>query len=785
VDKLEEMIRRRDVVGVLDRLFSVDHGTGPKVRPGFRRETELWDFKRGLPSLRVEHEVVWADIVADVAAFHNQKGGIILFGIDDATLSFVGTRDAVDAKRFNERVRRYLGDTVWVEFSREFIQADQRFLGVAVIPPRDLVPLRMRCDAPVQSDGSRAFNRGDLCVRDGDSTRVFRGAAADEFLAKNRLPSSDAKFFVNDSRARILRPDWTHFVLRDELCQKVLGALRDERTYVTTLNGIGGIGKTALATWAVIDAYRTSQFEFIVSVSAKDRELTPRGLRPVEATLSTYDDLINEILAVLGFSEMSGESLAIREEAIGNLIVGSNLLLFIDNLETVEDRRVIDFLEKLPKPVKAITTSRTTAVRTAAFPISVGPLSDLEATKFFDHYATALGRAGLRNASEPEKLRIVKACSAVPLAVQWLIGHSKDIDSALRLADALNRSGARDDELLEFCFRRVHVGLSPSSRSVLAALTLTDKPQPIEAIAVASELSLDRVDEALDELQSCSLVERVWDDRMCDLSMRCLPITRRFAYRELARNVGEEQWMRARLTDWYDGKDIEDDVRRQLVVAARQGRKEPDVVLVDAAIAYRRQGHAEDAEKYFKQAIDRNPRSWRAHCEYGELLRDVGRIGDALEEYGRAAAFAPARGNDRARVFREWGMLLRTAGTPDCAKQAIEKFEIAREQTPNDPKLLHALASCLVRQGAYRKAQLILERLVTSNSAETRARSYDLLLQCYQKLNEPLKLALLREAKEKDDDAKRASAKSRRNVLSSSRPLSAGITVKGRPQRRG
>ena len=385
MQEIEQMIQKRDVAGIVNRLFVLEKSSSPRLRDGFRRESELWDFKRGLPSLRAEHEIVWADIAADIAAFHNKKGGVVLFGVEDATLSFVGTRDAVDAKRFNEKVRKYLGDTVWVEFSREFIQIDQRFLGVAVVPPRELAPLRMRCDAPAKSDGSRTFESGDLCVRDGDSTRVYRGIAADEFLAKNRLPSSDAKFLVNDSRAKILRPDWTHFVVRDELCPRVLSGLSDDRTYVTTLNGLGGIGKTALATWAVIEAYRRSQFEFIVSVSAKDRELTLQGLKPVEATLSTYDDLLNEILSVLGFSDMLGAALEAREEAARELIAGTSLLLFVDNLETVDDRRVIEFLERLPKPVKAITTSRSASVRTAAFPISVGPLSDTEATKFFDH----------------------------------------------------------------------------------------------------------------------------------------------------------------------------------------------------------------------------------------------------------------------------------------------------------------------------------------------------------------------------------------------------------------
>ncbi|HEV8661177.1 MAG TPA: RNA-binding domain-containing protein [Thermoanaerobaculia bacterium] len=482
MERFAKAIQQKNVAALLERLLESRDGI-PVLKMGFGRETELWDFKRGLPTLKAEHEVIWADIAADIAAFHNKKGGLLVFGIDDKTLSFVGTRDPLDAKRFNDKIRRYLGDTIWVEFSREYIQSD-KYLGVALIPPRELMPLRMRCDAPVQKTGERSFSKGDLPIRERDSTRIYRGSAADEYLAKNRLPSPDSRFLINDARARILRPDWSEFITRDELCTRVVAGINDGRTYVTTLTGIGGIGKTALACWGVLEAYKESRFEFIISVSAKDRELSEKGIKPIEATLTSYDDLLNEILDVLGFSEYKSESTESREGTVRALLDGASVLLFVDNLETVDDGRVVTFLETLPKPTKAITTSRTNAVRTAAFPITVGPLSDQEAVKFFDRYALVIGRPTLRNAAPAEKLRIVRACSAVPLAVQWLIGHSADVASALRLADAISTSGARDEELLEFCFRRVHVGLTEAARYVLAALTLTDKPQPIEALVL-------------------------------------------------------------------------------------------------------------------------------------------------------------------------------------------------------------------------------------------------------------------------------------------------------------
>lgn len=527
-----------------------------------------------------------------------------------------------------------------------------------------------------------------------------------------------------------------------------------------------------------MEAYKANQFEYFVSVSAKDRELGTSGIRPVEKSLSSFDDLLNELAGVFGFNEIIQEPIEIRESFLRDILKGTDLLLFVDNLETVSDGRVVQFLETLPKPVKAITTSRIDRVRTAAFPIGVGPLRPTEAAKFFDQYAESMGRPVLRNATEAEKRRLVEACSNVPLAVQWLIGHAKSIPAALSLADTLLRFGRKDDELLEFCFRRVHVDLSPGAKIVLGAVTLADSPQPLEALSVASDLDFAEVEAAVDELKDASLIEDVWDERRRDIAVRCLPMTRRFAYNELQRNLGEEYRMRSRLSNWYEGRDVDDEQRRKLVIAARQGRTDPDIALVDAAIMYRRQGLITEAERYFNQAIERNPISWRAHREYAELLRDGNQVGAALEHYQRAAANAPARGEDRARIFREWGMLLRRSGMPRSVEDAIEKFEIARIETPNDPILSHALASAYVKKGSYKKAVPLLEALVETGSAETRLRSYGPLTKCYESLGDRLRLIQLRDRQASDDAAKAARRQSKRTVLNTSKPLSIGRSPK-------
>ena len=78
-------------------------------------------------------------------------------------------------------------------------------------------------------------------------------------------------------------------------------------------------------------------------------------------------------------------------------------------------------------------------------------------------------------------------------------------------------------------------------------------------------------------------------------------------------------------------------------------------------------------------------------------------------------------------------MLLRDSGRPDATDAAIEKFEIARKETPNDAMLVHALASMYDRKGVYMKVIDLLEQLRKHPSPKTRKMVLQLLVRAYDR----------------------------------------------------
>ncbi|MFC1654174.1 RNA-binding domain-containing protein [Myxococcota bacterium] len=744
--ELTESVRRKDVTRILEMML--DGGKIPIPRSGYRTEGELWDYKAGCPAPNSTKAFAWAEISRHVLAFHNGNGGVIFFGISD-DYSFCGTRTFLDSKLVNDQLRRYLGDQLWVEYHRQFIQPDQSYLGVLLIPPRGPRILRFKCDSPRQNDGSYLFRSGESAIRDGDSTRTLNSKEADELTRRIHAARWNDCYAVDEPYFRILAPEYSIFIERPELCEQIERALKDPRTSITSLLGIGGMGKTALATWTTLRSYDRKDFEFIVSTTAKDRELTAVGIQALNPDLSTFESLLDCILEILGFSELIAAPVAKREKEVRTLLRNSNGLLYIDNLETIDDARVIEFLENLPEGVRALVTSRRTTVRRAVYPIDIEQMTNDEILAFIDSFRDEPGFGYVNDLTQDEKISLGHACDGIALAIRWVLARSKNAEEATSYARSFTDSNKQGDELLEFCFRRVFEQMSRPERAVLQVLSLFQAPIPSEAILVGAALPAFKLLDAKEELSADGIVRSHFDEDRNDYCFSLLPVVQRFVYDEVKTQPNLESRIRKKMADWFEARDIRHEEERPAVRAARQGAKNAEAGLLDLAIAASRRGDPA-AEDLFKQALQRNPRSWRAARQYAEYQRhEHQNITEALRLYEQAAANAPSQGRDRALIFREWGMLLRECGDPVATDTAIGKFRIALKAEPQDALATHALAAMLFRKAHFGEVVDLLKPLSKSGNRKTRMLALDLLLKAHERNGDIVEAAYTRDELEK------------------------------------
>ena len=127
-------IRQKDL-GAIESLFFKRNLSD--IEASFKTETELWDYKLKCPSV-ASPTLEWAEISKDVLAFHNTgKGGVILFGIDDKSYEIVGLGkdELLDSKIFNDKIRKYVGDTLWIDYYTISNLDKSLTIAVIIIPP--------------------------------------------------------------------------------------------------------------------------------------------------------------------------------------------------------------------------------------------------------------------------------------------------------------------------------------------------------------------------------------------------------------------------------------------------------------------------------------------------------------------------------------------------------------------------------------------------------------------------------------------------------------------------
>lgn len=736
-------IRQKDL-GSIESLFFKRNLSD--IESSFKTETELWDYKLKCPSL-TSPTLEWAEISKDVLAFHNTgKGGVILFGIDDKSYEIVGLGkdELVDSKIFNDKIRKYVGDTLWIDYY--VISNSDKSLNIAVIiipPLNDNSAIkRFQKNGPEKRRKTLLFLENGSAIRRFDFSIVLSPTEANA-LALERPTIKYREYEINEPCYRLLSADYHEFVLRNEYCEAVMRGLHHNRATSVCLIGIGGVGKTALATWAVKKLYIDGEYDYIVSISAKDRELTSSGIQSISQKLTSLDDLLNAILDVIGFPEEKNDTLEEKKRTVLDLISGEKLLLFVDNLETAIDKDIIEFINYLPEPVKALITSRRNVITVSSYPIEIGPLTNEEIIRYITSLSTLPKFSYCNSLSDPEKEKIGNTFNGIPLAIKWIVSSCKNSEELLTKAASMEHGGMQNEELLEFCFRRVFDEMSAIEKGVMRILAVISD-LPIEAIvqAYGSNSKSAEIIDALESLVADTIIIRYYDIDTHSDKYRLLSLTQRFMLKNCITSK-EEQDIHHRLSCWYNATDIKDMEERQLVSAMRQGGQNMGATLVAFAEAAIRNGDTSTAVKFFNSAIARDPNNWFVYWRYGEYFRHIEKsIAQSISMYESALKYSK---NEKitsqiAIMHREFGMIYGNSGRADANTRAIKHLEIAHSNMPNDPICAKGLATQYEKRGNTAGIVELLEPFRSSKDEKTRSLLLPILRRAYE--SDPTKYML-------------------------------------------
>ncbi len=307
----------------------------------------------------------------------------------------------------------------------------------------------------------------------------------------------------------------------------------EDRTWGVLVDGIGGIGKTALAVEA---AYRTKAerlFDSFVFVSAKQINLVPGGIRELTPAARTLGDFLNETARVLGqpgIAQLAGDD---KRRYLLDALRSTRALLIYDNLETLtkgEQEALADFLRELPPGCKAIITSRRRGGEGAVW-LRLERLGwDAARAIIENEMVCDAGLAEkLRRAGEPRWSELYDETKGSPLALVYTLGlmrvrASLTFDGALAIL-----RGSRDPNLQKFIFQEASRELTAHDKTALGALSFFAPSAAFEAWMNVGELSRNALETTADRLSTLSLVDVLAGEERYALQ----PLTRAFVRDEL------------------------------------------------------------------------------------------------------------------------------------------------------------------------------------------------------------------------------------------------------------
>lgn len=495
------------------------------------------------------------------------------------------------------------------------------------------------------------------------------------------------------------------FVGRNKFIKEIRRLLELDTHRVITISGAGGVGKSALALKCVTNLLEEKPdfFNGVVWLSAKEDRLTPLGIEElVEPPVKTYEELIDTILLVMGFPSpaRSQEEKLVELDALLSMCE-KRLLLIIDNLETITDKDIINFILDSHKNLKIFITSRK-GLGQVERRCELIQLEPTEAVHLFRTIAKEKNISGLASL-DPETIdKYVQKVFYFPLAIKWLVGQAA---LGKNLNDCLNKISSTTSDISQFCFEEIYNSLSKIAKHIVCAISELEDSPTTGILNYIIDIQKDDLEDALQELILVSFVIPVLNKSEAgdvETKFMLLPLTKGYVRNQLERDkplkthilsrihsleVVTEQSTKAKQLYKYSLTNMGATSREEQIAA----------VYANTAFQQYQAGKYNEAVGLYSKALEIAPDFSSVYRNWA-IMESKERNYIAAEDLIKKAAHLNA---GDAQIWQIWGNInLKN----NCFADAIVKYKMALELSPDDPVLFNCLGQAHNRSGNYEEA---------------------------------------------------------------------------------
>ena len=310
-------------------------------------------------------------------------------------------------------------------------------------------------------------------------------------------------------------PEYAHLFGVADAQREVAGRLRrDDGPDFLSIEGLGGMGKTALARAVAFALAEDSDFDGIAWISARQTWLNDRGaIETTPDAATSLADIVARLATQLGFAELAGLSAADKLDRLAGFLKSTRQLIVIDNLESVSDvELLLPALMPLARPARFLLTSRQTLSHFPAvvrFPVR--PLSPADSQALVEAELRRRGRPGALPAAEMAAL--YEVVGGTPLALKLVAAQMAHWPLPALLDNLRHARHTAPERLYTFIYQRAWLALGDSARQLLLSLLpLAPDGEDVAWLRAMSFLPPDAFDEALGQLRDYSLLEMAGPD---------------------------------------------------------------------------------------------------------------------------------------------------------------------------------------------------------------------------------------------------------------------------------
>jgi tetratricopeptide (TPR) repeat protein len=360
-----------------------------------------------------------------------------------------------------------------------------------------------------------------------------------ENLASGHKEREKSSLFANLPR----RP---YFVGRENELNAVLQSLQpNSRTFVIGIEGIGGVGKSALAIEVSHSCIENDLFESVIWISAKESILTLHGIEPIIPEAKSLSDILITIGTNLGNPTIGNLSLPDQIRRAYNLLARRTTLLVLDNFESLsknEQSDILDFLRRSPITLKIIITSRER--------VAEGQIIRLQGLSFVESNALLEWDAQQKNIqlTTDQNKFLVDLTGGLPLALLWVHGQIAVLGySVTQVLDKLSLDA--NMPILQYCFNHSWNLLQHSNeKRLLFVLALQPDAVSRNALKEITEIDDDdSFDIAVSDLLQLTLMEHEPNKDYFSI----LPLTRKYIRTQFAGDRNFIKRAELRIAQYY------------------------------------------------------------------------------------------------------------------------------------------------------------------------------------------------------------------------------------------